>query len=829
MEKRKKFTKKAFHFNNCCGIIILKSQICKGRVYMKKFLSLFLSLAMFATLAAFPVNANVTVAAVESFSVEGCYGWNEYAYAKFSGQASEVYYKKSSDSIYTKVDSQLIRNAEGRVDIPGLAKNTEYTIKLVGTDGTTVYYDVTTKAYDRSGYAFFNHSGVGAYNDDGTLKSNADVIYVTNETKNTVKYNNFTGIGNILKNASKFSNPVAVRIIGKVDSQVRDADGTKATDIANGVVQIDGLTDKVMSNDSYFNMLDISNAKNGITIEGIGDDANIDKWGLMFKNGCQDIEVRNLTFTKTPEDACSTDSAKYFWLHNSVFNRGENKYDLTTEKDKGDGDGSTDMSSSSNITIAYCTYNNTHKTSLNGGSDDVKSYNYTYHHNYFNTCDSRLPLTRQVNLHMYNNYFYNCSTCIDSRASALVLSENQYFENSRNCYKTTANTKYGNPSIKAVGDYLSSDSKYTNTIYMTTNAARGDAFAAIGNKNANPNFDTNSSVFYYKNGASDVELMNTAEEAKTECLTYSGVLADSKAVAGSVNTNPDEGDTTVSTETSTETTTVSESTETTTEDDGTITIPVTPEKTFEPAGVVPDGTVDVIDMGNGEYLLQDNATNASCAWNNTFESQKKGKVTVSGQLTASGKLGSKWSFCRVKGIDSTGAENLIAAFSTDPSKMLALRTQDGGTAVYTSSTVPLELDKTYNYKFVFDLDNKTVELTIDDIVLTSSISVSEISSVYFVTATADTERSLAVTSPKVSTVKTESFVYGDATNDGVVTSADSAILMQKVLLNAETELEKATNNYMKYLDVDKSGEIASTDAAYILQKSLDSTFKMPCE
>ena len=49
-----------------------------------------------------------------------------------------------------------------------------------------MYYNVTTKANDRSGYAFFNHSGIVAYNEDGTLKSNADVIYVTNETKNTV-------------------------------------------------------------------------------------------------------------------------------------------------------------------------------------------------------------------------------------------------------------------------------------------------------------------------------------------------------------------------------------------------------------------------------------------------------------------------------------------------------------------------------------------------------------------------------------------------------------------------------------------------------------------
>lgn len=799
---------------------------------MKKIFSLFLSIAMLATLGIVPVTANADVAtasATEAFSVQGCYGWNEYAYAKFTGSVSEVSYKKTTENSYTKVDSELIRNSEGRVDIPGLAKNTEYTIKLVGTDGTTAYYNVTTKANDRSGYAFFNHSGIGAYNEDGTLKSNADVIYVTNETKNTVTYNGITGIGNILKNASRISKPLAVRIIGTIDTQTRDADGTKTTDINNGVVAIDGLTDKVISNgkDSYFNMLDVAGSKGGLTVEGIGEDANILKWGFTFKSNCQDIEVRNLTFSKYPEDACAAEDSKYFWLHNCVFNIGENKYDLTEEQDKGDGDGATDMNGNSNVTIAYCRYNQTHKTSLNGGSDSVKSYNYTYHHNFFNGCKSRLPLTRQVNLHMYNNYFLNCGTCIDARASALVLSENQYFEGSSNCYKVTASSSEGNPAIKAVGDILTS-SKYSKRDNIMTDASRDAALTTTGNKNANPSFDTNSSVFYYSNGASDVEKMDTAEQAKAECSTYAGVLEDTKADAGSINTNPDVTVSTVSTETTTEVTTEAP-TETTTVDDGLKHLDVSSAKTFEPADVTPDGTVDVLYFADtDEYLLQDNATNASSAWNNTFEPQKSGKLVITGKLTAGGKAGSKWAFCRVKGINAAGEANEIAAFTTDANKNLALR---GINKEYVSSTTALELDKTYNYKFEFDIDNKTVTLTIDDMApLTAAIDVSEISSVYFVTATSDTERTLTVTKPVVGVVSEgETYVYGDANNDTTVTAADAAMIMQKVLTDTPTTLETVTDKYMTYIDVDKSGVLTAADATYVLQKSLDSTFKMPCE
>ena len=44
--------------------------------------------------------------------------------------------------------------------------------------------EVEVTEHDRSGYAHFNNeSGVGAYNNDGTLKSNAVVVYITEEKR----------------------------------------------------------------------------------------------------------------------------------------------------------------------------------------------------------------------------------------------------------------------------------------------------------------------------------------------------------------------------------------------------------------------------------------------------------------------------------------------------------------------------------------------------------------------------------------------------------------------------------------------------------------------
>ena len=63
---------------------------------------------------------------------------------------------------------------------------------------------LTVLAHDRSGYAHWNYTqGIGAYNDDGTLKPGAIVLYVTDSNKNTVTVTSkdgttVTGIGNIL-------------------------------------------------------------------------------------------------------------------------------------------------------------------------------------------------------------------------------------------------------------------------------------------------------------------------------------------------------------------------------------------------------------------------------------------------------------------------------------------------------------------------------------------------------------------------------------------------------------------------------------------------------
>lgn len=74
------------------------------------------------------------------------------------------------------------------------------------------------------------------------------------------------------------------------------------------------------------------------------------------------------------------------------------------------------------------------------------------------------------------------------------------------------------------------------------------------------------------------------------------------------------------------------------------------------------------------------------------------------------------------------------------------------------------------------------------------------------------------------------YVFGDADADGILTSSDVAVVMQKVLTDKYImPLENVTPYYMEYLDVDCDFRLTATDAAMIMQKVLVSSIVMPIE
>lgn len=353
-------------------------------------------------------------------------GWQESAYAEWTrsaGTTYNVYCQPYGTDTWTRVAPELVRLYPdyGRADVVGLRPGS-YRLRVVpvtaGTEQTdaAMLTDVlTVTAYDRQGFAHKNHEGVGAYQDDGTLKPGAKVVYVTAATAKTVtaqlSSGSFTGVQAIINAYQKgnVTEPLAVRFIGMVSADDLDYMGSSA----------EGIQVKGRTADSELN----------ITIEGIGEDACVKGFGFLVRNA-KSVEFRNLGILRALDDGISLDTDNSnIWVHNiDVF------YGKAGSGDKAKGDGAIDVKSDSKfVTVAYCHFWDTGKSSMCGMTSESGANYVSYHHNWFDHSDSRHARVRTMSVHLWNNYFDGVSKYgIGATTGSSVFAENNYFRHTHN-------------------------------------------------------------------------------------------------------------------------------------------------------------------------------------------------------------------------------------------------------------------------------------------------------------------------------------------------------------------------------------------------------------
>ena len=360
-------------------------------------------------------------------------GWLESVYAKWvpleDASTYRVYIKGGKYSDYTRIDRELVRNygSYGRVDMVGLPAGV-YSLKVVPVIGgaedesmASEAKEMAVKAYDRSGFAHFNNSGVGAYKDNGELKDDARVIYVTAETAKTVKClvkqsdkdgegTEFTGLQAIINAYQKGveTRPLAVRLIGTIRDSDMDALGSSAEGL-----QIKGKNNTIPMN---------------ITIEGIGDDATTWGFGFLLRNTVS-VELRNFANMLCMDDCISIDTDnKYCWVHHLDLFYGN----AGGDSDQAKGDGTVDIKGDSQyITVAYNRFHDSGKSSLCGMKSESGPNYIDYHHNWFDHSDSRHPRVRTMTVHVWNNYYDGCSKYgVGATTSSSVFVERNFFRHS---------------------------------------------------------------------------------------------------------------------------------------------------------------------------------------------------------------------------------------------------------------------------------------------------------------------------------------------------------------------------------------------------------------
>ena len=448
-------------------------------------------------------------------------GWQESAYAKWTllsdAKSYNVYVKGGQYADYTKVDQQLVRNygSYGRVDIVGL-KAGNYSLKVVAVDASgaeTSAYGVADNLkvvnYDRQGFAHKGISdGVGAYNNDGTLKAGAKVLYVTKNTFKTIKASlsdgkkpvEYTGIGDILlaKQKGQDKTPLAVRVIGEI--KTADAGDQLKTDQK-------GLLLKGNSETTVMN----------VTIEGIGDDACFNGFGLGIINGTN-VEVRNMAFFNqgSSNDNMEIKGTQHIWVHNNDYFYGEKG-----SGDHGKGDGSLDSKDGASFcTFSYNHYHDTGKSNLCGMKKETVDNLICYHHNWFDHSDSRHPRVRTSSVHVWNNYYDGVAKYgVGVTMGASVFVESNYFRNTKypmmiSLQGTDAKgdgTFSGEAGgvLKAYGNIFAEKSKYFSYITWKDSNTSFDAYEVASPSETVPssvvaktggtsynNFDTDASKMY---------------------------------------------------------------------------------------------------------------------------------------------------------------------------------------------------------------------------------------------------------------------------------------------------------------------------------------------
>lgn len=408
------------------------------------------------------------------------------------GYDYDIYYKKSSEDEYIKLDNELITKGEEDVKayILGIG-NGEYDVKVefngkeTEDTGSFVSSKIKVFAQDRSGYAHFGATeGVGAYNNDGTLKEGTKIIYVTNETKNTVtcEINGtvYTGLVNILQAQYRSSTPMLVRVIGKITTnqwnyknvEPRLADNSNATDdffentfsteygenLANLIVKMkgngngaktynyrttaDGLTDVRETNGgtsiTYYKGSDFPSMKgksvydddsyyNMLEVKG---SKNITIEGIgadaeFFQFGIgfeesSNIEIKNLTFTGYPEDALN-------------FLGGDRA----------------DLANYGRYWVHNCTFNRGYnawdisgerdKYAGDGSIDFNNVSNLTLAYNYFNNPKKTMLFgsgesSACANMTLHHNHFYMVESRLPLGRNTNIHSYNNYFDGCGNCH-----------------------------------------------------------------------------------------------------------------------------------------------------------------------------------------------------------------------------------------------------------------------------------------------------------------------------------------------------------------------------------------------------------
>ncbi|MFJ6128002.1 polysaccharide lyase family 1 protein [Streptomyces griseoviridis] len=190
---------------------------------------------------------------------------------------------------------------------------------------------------------------------------------------------------------------------------------------------VTGSTAKVVKVNGLISLSGQVDVGSNTTVLGVGSASGFTGGGLRLKK-VTNVVVRNLNISKpvAPSDGITVQESTKVWIDHNSFS-------ADRDHDKDYYDGLLDITHASDyVTVSWNTFKDHFKGSLvghsdNNSSEDTGHLRVTYHHNYFNNVNSRIPSLRFGTGHFYDNYVVGAATAVHSRMGAQMFVENNVF------------------------------------------------------------------------------------------------------------------------------------------------------------------------------------------------------------------------------------------------------------------------------------------------------------------------------------------------------------------------------------------------------------------
>lgn len=230
-------------------------------------------------------------------------------------------------------------------------------------------------------------------------------------------------------------------VYASTGSEINQAMCNRATDDTPLIIMVDGTinhgnTQKFSGScDTQDDAIQFKGVSN-ISLIGVGNNALLDEMGIHLRD-TSNIVIRNLHIRNVKKSGSPTSNGgDAIGMESGVSNVWVDHCELEASGGEDDGyDSLIDMKANTKyVTVSYNYLHDSGRGGLMGSSDsDDENTFVTFHHNYYENIDSRLPLLRHGTAHAFNNYYDGINKSgMNPRIGGRIKAENNHFVNAKN-------------------------------------------------------------------------------------------------------------------------------------------------------------------------------------------------------------------------------------------------------------------------------------------------------------------------------------------------------------------------------------------------------------